>query len=296
MHDPWHVFQVRVRRVERLSPAFLRVTFTGDDLAHFADPGYDQRIKLVVPIPEYGTLLFPDGPDWYARYRALPDEQKNPIRTYTVRAVRPAAAEVDVDIVLHPDDGHLGPAARWAADVREDDRCALWGPDSRHGGPYGGLEFKLPADGGNLLLAGDETAVPAITRILEQLPAHITGEALMEVPETADVQKETAPAGMRVTWLPRNGAVHGSLLIDEVRAAAARLIPPAAPAQVEDVDVDEDILWEIPEAPPAACYVWLAGEAAVVKTLRRHLVGERGLDRKAVAFMGYWRKGRAESV
>ncbi|WP_062439843.1 siderophore-interacting protein [Herbidospora daliensis] len=296
MHDPWHVFQVRVRRVERLSPAFLRVTFTGDDLEHFADPGYDQRIKLVVPIPGYGTLLFPDGPDWYARYCALPNDQKNPIRTYTVRAVRPSVAEVDVDVVLHADDGHLGPAARWAADVQEDDRCALWGPDSRHGGPYGGLEFKLPAEGGNLLLAGDETAVPAITRILEQLPPNATGEALLEVPETADVQKETAPPGMRVTWLPRNGLAHGALLVDEVRAAAARLIPPAAPAQVEDVDVDEDILWEIPETPPAACSVWLAGEAAVVKTLRRHLVGERGLDRKAVAFMGYWRKGRAESI
>ncbi len=164
-------------------------------------------------------------------------------------------------MIMHPDDGHLGPAARWATDVQEDDRCALWGPDARHGGPYGGLEFKLPADGGNLLLAGDETAVPAIMRILEQLPADVTGEALMEVPQAADVLKETAPAGMRVTWLPRDGAEHGSRLIEEVEAAAARLIPPAAPTQVEDVDIDEDILWEIPETPPVACSVWLAGEA-----------------------------------
>ena len=61
------------------------------------------------------------------------------------------------------------------------------------------------------------------------------------------------------------------------------------------MDVDEDILWEVPTpAAPVPLYAWLAGEAGVIRTLRRHLVAERGLDRRAVAFMGYWRLGRAD--
>ncbi len=142
----------------------------------------------------------------------------------------------------------------------------MWGPDARHGGPYGGLGSGSPADGGNLLLTGVETAVPAIMRILEQLPANATGEALMEVPQTADMLKETAPAGMRVTWLP--GRRHGTRSPADRggRGRRARPHPAGRPlVQVEDVDIDEDILWEIPETPPAACSVELAGEAGVVK-------------------------------
>ncbi|HYN95042.1 MAG TPA: SIP domain-containing protein, partial [Pilimelia sp.] len=77
------------------------------------------------------------------------------------------------------------------------------------------------------------------------------------------------------------------------------LLPARAGAGADalgEVDVDTDILWEVPaESPPAAgMYAWLAGEAGVIRTLRRHLVAERGLDRRAVAFMGYWRAGRPE--
>ncbi|MBE1561341.1 SIP domain-containing protein [Nonomuraea africana] len=82
-----------------------------------------------------------------------------------------------------------------------------------------------------------------------------------------------------------------------MKAAADRLLPSAAPGEaLEDVDVDVDLLWEVPEETEsvAPLYAWLAGEAAVIRTLRRHLVAERGMDRRAVAFMGYWRSGRAE--
>ncbi|MER6583390.1 SIP domain-containing protein, partial [Nonomuraea sp. NPDC001023] len=84
-----------------------------------------------------------------------------------------------------------------------------------------------------------------------------------------------------------------------VAEAAARLLPAgAAGAEPEEIDVDADaeILWEIPETGDGPCYAWLAGEAAVIKRLRRHLVSERGMDRKAVAFMGYWRQGRSEDA
>jgi len=87
--------------------------------------------------------------------------------------------------------------------------------------------------------------------------------------------------------------------VPAVAAAAGELLTPGAskPAQpVPDVDVDTEILWEVPDEVAAVpLYAWLAGEAGVIRTLRRHLVVERGLDRRAVAFMGYWRLGQADA-
>jgi NADPH-dependent ferric siderophore reductase len=126
----WRFFRVLVARSQRLSPSFLRVTFAGPDLDRFADTGYDQRIKLVLPLPDCGLGHLPTGPDWHAQWRGLPDERRNPIRTYTVRAVRRHLAEVDVDVVLH---GDAGPASRWANRVRPVPRspCSARTPASR---------------------------------------------------------------------------------------------------------------------------------------------------------------------
>lgn len=92
---------------------------------------------------------------------------------------------------------------------------------------------------------------------------------------------------------------YGSRLVPAVAAAADQLLVPRASATrqpVPDVDVDTEILWEVPEeVATAPLYAWLAGEAGVIRTLRRHLVAERGLDRRAVAFMGYWRLGHADA-
>lgn len=293
---PWRFFMTEVRRVERLSPSFLRVTFTGDDLDRFADNGFDQRFKLIPPMPGGELDHFPTGDDWYAAWRALPDALRNPIRTYTVRAVRRESREVDVDMVLH---GVSGPASRWAVQAGPGSRACLLGPDAGHDGGHGGIDFHPPARTESLLLGGDETAVPAISSILSCLPADATGEALLEVPAAADVLDLNAPAGVRVTWLPRDGAPHGDRLIPAVRRATRRLLgdhPAAVATDLEDVDVDRDVLWEVPEPVTDASrfYAWLAGEAAVIKTLRRHLVAECGVDRRSVAFMGYWRRGRAE--
>ena len=180
---PYRHFAVSVRRVRRLSPSFVRVTFGGEDLAGFADNGYDQRIKLIFPLPGVGLAPMPTGPDWYARWRELPTELRNPIRTYTVRAVRRAERELDVDMVCH---GDTGPASRWAGTAAPGDPLLVIGPDAAYPGPHGGVEFHLPAGDPTLLLAGDETAVPAICAILERLPADARGEALLEVPYELD--------------------------------------------------------------------------------------------------------------
>ncbi|MGW3602788.1 siderophore-interacting protein [Micromonospora sp. NPDC005161] len=293
---PWRLFTVEVRAVRRLSPSFVRVTFTGSDLDRFADNGYDQRIKLALPLPGQREVRLPEGPDWYAKWRALPEHLRNPVRTYTVRAVRPDLAEVDVDLVLH---GDSGPATRWAARVRAGDEIAILGPDAGYDGDHGGIEFQ-PSAAGSLLLAGDETAVPAISGICERLPRDTRGTVVLEVPDIDDVLPLAAPPRVEVRWLVRGADGHGSRLVPAVAAAAGELLAgdaTGAAQPVADVDVDTEILWEVPdEVPPVPLYAWLAGEAGVIRTLRRHLVAERGLDRRAVAFMGYWRLGRADPV
>ncbi|WFR66333.1 siderophore-interacting protein [Curtobacterium flaccumfaciens] len=89
----YRVFSVRVAAVTPLTPHFVRVTLTGDALADFSSVGLDQRIKIVLPIPGHGFTDLPDGEDWYGAWRALPDEERNPLRTYTVRSFRPDARE-----------------------------------------------------------------------------------------------------------------------------------------------------------------------------------------------------------
>ena len=294
----YRTFPVRVARVQRLSPSYLRVTFTGPDLDLFASNGLDQRIKVLLPLPGRDIADSPTGPDWYDEWRAQPAERRMPIRTYTVRAVRTDPVEVDVDFVLH---GATGPASTWAERAAVGDEVVLVGPNARFEGPTGGFEWHPPADASCLLIAGDETAVPAICAIVESLPAGRRARVLLEVPTADDVLNVVAPEGARVSWLPRRSgagtAERGLLLTRAVLASVTELgddLTPSPVNDLEDVDIETGILWEVPmEARGSSgAYVWLAGEAGVVKGLRRLLVQTVGVPRTSIAFMGYWREGR----
>ncbi|GAA4489137.1 siderophore-interacting protein [Microbacterium panaciterrae] len=293
-HHPYRTFRTTVARVERLSPHFLRVTLTGSDLVHFGTAGLDQRIKLVLPLADgsftdVGQFDETVGMlEWYRRWRALPDEIRNPIRTYTVRAVRPDAREIDVDFVLH---GTEGPASAWASTAEVGSPLVVVGPDAR-AEETGGLEWN--PGGGSVLIAGDETAVPAICAIVGTLPPQVTGAVYIEVPTEADVLPLVSPAKVDVTWLPRGGTGHGLRLSAAVHAWGEAQNGSASSLDFADPSEDE-VLWEVPERAVGSCYAWLAGEAGTITALRRHLVRDLGIDRRSVAFMGYWRRGRAEA-
>jgi NADPH-dependent ferric siderophore reductase len=296
----WLFFETVVARVVPLGPSMVRITLTGPRLGDFGVAGDDQRVKLVLaPDPTALAELQAAGAEWYPAYCALAEERRPVLRTYTVRAARPERSEVDVDVVLHGvSDGHAGPAATWAAAARPGDPMVLMGPDRPGRGRAWGVEWAPPATATCLLLAGDETAVPAVSAILESLAPGQRAVAVLEVPEAADLQDLRLPQGVEVRWLARADRPRGDLLVPAVHAALVDLGIAAAPAPLpEDVDLDTGLLWEVPEDPAAGagCYAWLAGEAGVVKRLRRHLVADLGVDRRAVAFMGYWREGRAES-
>ena len=314
-------FRVTVRSVARLSPSFLRVTFAGDELAGFGAAGLDQRIKLVLPLDGAGA---PAGYDhlgmfepetvatggWYERWRAVRPELRNPFRTYTVRAIRQQERELDVDFAVH---GDGGPASRWVRTARAGDEIVIVGPDDASTGWRIGLDWH-PGGRDELLLVGDETAVPAVCSIFGSLDPKVRATAFLEVPEHGDILDiACADAGHTVNWLPREGGERGARLVPEVRAWALshrQVVAPAAVApdapgstpgaeeaelRVPEGDGDSELIWDSPaEADDAGFYAWIAGETQTVVTLRRFLVKELGVERSRVAFMGYWRRGRAE--
>ncbi|GAA2576893.1 siderophore-interacting protein [Actinomadura fulvescens] len=252
---PFRFFELRVARTERLTPNMMRVVLGAGDLDDFVSGGRDQRFKLFLPHPGQDVPVVPQSGDWFAEWRSLDPDVRGIMRTYTVRSRRDG--EVVVDFALHGDGD--GPAARWAVGARPGDRLVVLGPTVA---ANGGVEFEPPAEADWFLIAGDATALPAIGGILEWLPTGARAKVWIEVLDAADRQDLPTAADAEITWLPAGG------LLEAVRDAA------------------------LPE--DGVPYAWIAGEAGTIRALRRHLVNERGYDRKSVEFMGYWRRGSDE--
>jgi NADPH-dependent ferric siderophore reductase len=267
---PFRFFSLQVVRTRRLGPSLVRVTFAGADLHAFHSHGRDQSLSLFLPHPGQSEPVVPLelGDGWWQGWRELPDDVRAVMRSYTLRALRRDPGEIDIDFALHgigpgTSPAPAGPASRWASRAATGDRVLLLGPavaDNR------AIRFRPPSDTDAILLWGDETAVPAATAILESLPAGTRARAWLEVPHPADIQDVVTEADAEITWLVRHDG--SPMAVDAVRAA------------------------ELPGAERP--YVWIAGESGRVKALRRHFVGERGIDRRRVTFVGYWRQGMTE--
>jgi NADPH-dependent ferric siderophore reductase len=325
---PMVLAEVEVASTERISPTFVRLELAAPELADVGlgsdeDRWWDQRFKLIVPHADGGITSVRDADEsWLSTWLDRPVAERGHMRTYTLRALRGegAARRLVVDIAVH--DGDSGPGADWAGSARVGDRAVVLLP--RRGHFFGGIEFAPPARS-RLLLAGDETAVPAICAVLEQLGPEAVGAAYLEVPHPGDIQDVRGPEGVEVTWLVRGDAELGAPLA----AAVTRHLNGTEVAVEAPAEVDPD-LWETPtysssgeeiptvdsaddsvdvSAGQAAVgqsgaeqsgaelddelYAWIAGESGVVTGLRRFLVKECGIDRRRVAFMGYWRRGVA---
>ncbi|MET8449825.1 siderophore-interacting protein [Streptomyces sp. NPDC005209] len=262
---PFRFFSLQVVRTRRLGPSLVRVTFAGPDLHAFHSRGRDQSLSLFLPHPGQAEPVVPIelGDGWWAAWRELPDDVRAVMRSYTLRALRREPGErdeIDIDFVLHTP---AGPASHWASRTAAGDRVLLLGPaiaDNR------AIRFRPPEDTDLVVIWGDETAVPAASAILESLPAGTRARAWLKVPHAGDVQHLDTAADVDLTWLV--GDQDSPRAVDAVRFAQ---LPPT-------------------ESP----YVWIAGESGRVKELRRHFVGERGIDRRRVTFVGYWRLGMSE--
>ncbi|MFO7252462.1 MAG: siderophore-interacting protein [Actinomycetes bacterium] len=247
---PRRAFRGEVRRTERLTPRLVRVVLGGDGLRGFEAGRYtDHYVKLLFPPP---GVRYPEPLDLEAIRSELPREQWPRMRTYTVRRWDPEAGELTIDFVHHGPEGLAGP---WAASAEPGDVLWFAGP----GGAYA-PDPEAPWH----LLAGDESALPAIAAALERLPADAVAHAFVEVAGPEDEIPLDAPAGARVTWVHRDGATVGDRLVAAVRAL---------------------------EWPPGEPHAFVHGEAGFVKELRRYLRVERGLPLDRLSISGYWRRG-----
>ena len=281
-------FAVEVVRVEDLSPTFRRLTLAGPDLHECGGALLDQRVKLVCGEPAAELV----APQWLTSWRALPEARRPAMRTYTLSAVDPAAGRVSIDLACRP--AH-GPASRFAQEATPGTRLVLVAPDARsRGSQVDGIAWR-PGPARDVLLVGDETALPAVRNILAALPAGTSGQVVLDLPHPDDAVELGIHPGVRLDIVSRDPAGVGVAADDLLAAWFARALPAPPGASTPAADGSaEELLWE--EAGPGAgtggTYGWLAGEAGWMASLRRrdraHPVPER-----SCGFMGYWRRGQS---
>jgi NADPH-dependent ferric siderophore reductase len=240
---------VAVRRVEPLGARLTRVTLAGPELAGLTIDEPAASVRVLLPATT-GRLVIPT---WDGNEFLLPDGGRPRIRTFTPRRLDPGALELDVEIVRHG----AGAASEWAAGAQPGDAAAVSGP---------GRGYRVDRDAPAFVLAGDETAVPAIGQLLEVLP-----------PER--------PVQVHVEVARPDGRLH---LPEHPHATVAwHDLPPGAPAG--------DALVNAVRAVPlvAGARVWVAGEAAAMQRIRRLLLEDRRLPRASATVRGYWKAGRS---
>lgn len=301
----------QVMATQRIGDSYVRITFGGPEMAKLGSDYavLDQRIKLIFTESGHPPKLPVEG-DWYQNWLAMDERERGVMRTYSIREQRMTAetTEYDVDFVLHGDGngGQAGPASSWADEATVGDEIVLVGPARSSNGAAGhnGIAF-LPGNASHVFMVGDETAVPAIGRILSDIAQSSpetetlkSGLVVIELPSDADINDLRndfhIPTGFDVVWLARNGAARGEkthvALAEgigvEHRLEATHLGPRCAVHGGCDV---EDLVWGEPGHVTDKHYFWIAGESGIVRSLRRLLVKQCGFKKDQISFMGYWK-------
>ncbi|BCP54421.1 siderophore-interacting protein [Kaistia sp. 32K] len=248
---PLRIRRLTVTRVVELTRSMIRVTLSGPDLAEFASRGHDDHVKLFFARPGEET---PSLPTFGPNGPVFPEGAERPIaRDYTPRRYDAAAGELDLDFAVH----EAGPATAWAMQAEV-------GSTLHVAGPRGSMI--VPDDFDWYLLVGDETALPAIARRLEELRPEAKVRVLIEVGGAEDELPLASRASSEITWLHRGAAAPGEgRLLDDAVAAL--------------------------ELPKGEGFAWVACESDTAKRLRRILVEDHGVPKQRVKASGYWKRG-----
>ena len=225
---------LQVESTCRLTPDMLRITLVGDDLADFVSLGFDDHVKLVLPTPS-GEVEH---------------------RTFTPRRFDPRSRTLAIDFAVHD----AGPAARWAIGAQVGDTLQIHGPKG---------SVVIAGDVRHLLLVGDETALPAIGRRIEEAEAGELITSVVAVTGPEEHQSFDTRARLTALWAHRPPS------------AAAN--PDALIAILKGLDLEP------------GTFVWVAAEAAVTRTVRAYLIEERGHPLRWVKASGYWVMGRQDA-
>ena len=251
VRHPLKMRLLKVLRTHRVSPQLLRVTLGGEDLADFISGSFDDHIKVFFPTPGAEKPVLPQvGPDGIR----FPEGQPRPeARDYTPRRYNTAARELDIEFVLHGD----GPASTWAAQARPGQYLGV-------GGPRG--SFVIPHGFDWHMLIGDDTALPAMARRIEELGPDARVIVVAEVSDASARIPLATGRHAEVHWVHRDGQPEGSQLAPTLRRITL---------------------------PQGEGYVWAAGEAAAMREVRQYLVSERGIDKSRIRASAYWKRGNA---
>jgi NADPH-dependent ferric siderophore reductase len=260
---PVHTFEVV--RSEKVTSHMVRVVLGGNGFETFRPSEFtDSYVKLVLVADDVDMagLIRPLTLDSFA---GLPAAKQPVVRTLTVRRADAAAREIVIDVVVH---GEHGAAGQWAATAEPGQPVYLMGPSGAYS-PDPAADWHL--------LAGDETALPAISVALEALPANAIGQAFIEIAGPEDEIPLTAPEGVQINWIYRGGRAD---LIGEDRAGDH------APL----IEAVKSAAWL-----PGQVHAFVHGEAqTVMHNLRRYIRKDREVDAKWASISGYWRRGRTE--
>lgn len=237
---------LEVLRREEIGPRLVRVTVGGPELDGFEMPEPAGSVRLLLPDPETGDL---EVPRWNGNEFLNGDGTRPLLRTVTPRHHRPDIQELDVDVVIHGPT----PLSKWALDAEPGSMVGMSGPGR-------GYEIDLRAE--EFVLAGDESALPAIAQLMESIPHAVPIRVLIEVAEDDGVVELPGHPGADVSWFVRRpGAEPGDAMVEAIGGT----------------DV------------AAETRLWVAGEAAAVQAVRGDVLKTRGMGRQRVVIRGYWK-------
>lgn len=240
---------------QQVSPHLRRVTLGGDGVAAMTPQGYDQWFRFFMRREGQDELRIPTSAStWFPQYLAMRASTRPWIRNYTVRDFRLESGELDIDFVCHEDPG---PGAAWALRAERGERAVLLDE---------GLLYNDDGLPGDVLMVGDESALPAIAGICGSLADDVRGTAVIEIGHRDDIQQFRSPEGVDVRWIERGSAREGDAALEELRG----------------LRIAADL-----------GYAYSAGEQALATGTRRHLVRDRGIDKRRITFTGYWKLGKA---
>jgi NADPH-dependent ferric siderophore reductase len=286
----YRLFDTRVIRTRRITPTFVRVTLGSPSLRHFGPWGLDQRLKLILPHDVNHTAvqrhpwrgpLFNEGDvdglsvtEWRAALAGMPADERHLARTYTTGSARPQECELDIDFFIHHP---TGPASNWATSAVVGDRILVSGPDARANDRRRGIQWRPAEPPIEVLLLGDETAVPALTGIASSLGSGTRGVIVVEADDVdACPPVEQVPSEVAVHYVAREGWPPGETLAIAAESWAASDAPDA-------------------RAAGTAFAAWIAAESSAIPRLRS-LVAEAGIPRDLLHSQGYWNHGARGSI
>lgn len=249
VRHPIVVRTLTLSAIEPLSPNYIRMFFTGPQLEGFASMGFDDHVKLFFAASAGQTPVIPQVTETGVSF---PEGSEKPLaRDYTPRQYDAEAGVLEIDFVLHQD----GPAGNWAQQAQVGDSITLAGPRG---------SMVIPKEFDWHLLIGDETAFPAISRRLAELPEHVIPIVMLELAHE-----------QLVSFLPKHPLARVHVVS---HSEQGRLLTQAISAL---------------QLPTGQGYAWAAAESAVVKHVRETLVQTHGLSNKQIKASSYWRRGAA---